>query len=370
MKKILILTQNLDTGGVQKSASMLANSLSDDYECTLLLFEESKPINYHISENIKIEYIPMKKLDINEPDAGMKIFDYRKKELSKFIQKIKPDLIFSYEDYHNILSLSVDSDAKRIISCRISLKNVYTESSKVHLMNPEFYFDNITKLYKNAQAVVCVSKFIQKELLEISNEIKAVNLYNGIDQTRILELSTKELKYNSDYILHVGRLHPQKGQKDLISAYHKIHTQIPENLLIIGDGPLKDELQEMINFYNLSHRVTLMGNIPEPYHYMSKANFCVTPSYQEGFSNTVLEMLFTSAVIASRYSGHDEILNDYANLFDIGDVDKLSALMLKYSNNKNALKELRKMQKNDVESFSVEKSMQDYTQLIENIING
>lgn len=369
MKKILILTQNLDTGGVQKSAALLANSLSHSYECTLLLFEDSKPINYSLCETIKIETISMKKVDVSDEDSGIKIFNHRKKELSLFVQKMKPDLIFSYEDYHNILSLSIDSDAKRIISCRISLKNVYTKSSKVHLLTPEFYFENITKLYKNAQAVVCVSEFIKKELLEISDGINALNIYNGIDKSRILELSNKNINLEFSYILHVGRLHPQKGQKDLILAFHKIHTKIPQNLLIIGDGIIKNELQEMIDSYNLSHRVFLMGNIPEPYCYMYKADFCIMPSYQEGFSNTILEMLSTSAVVASRYNGHDEILNDYENLVDVGDIDRLSALMLKYSTDKSTTQELKELQKIDVEPFTTEKSMKNYKQLISHVLN-
>ncbi|ABB43468.1 Glycosyl transferase, group 1 [Sulfurimonas denitrificans DSM 1251] len=370
MKKILFLTQNLDIGGVQKSVSMLANSLSDIYDCSLLLFEESKPICYLLRENITVETVQMQKMDLSDEDSGINIFNYRKKELSKFVQKLRPDLIFSYEDYHNILSLSIDSDAKRIISCRISLKNVYTKSSRVHLLTPDFYFENITKLYKNAQAVVCVSDFIKKELLDISEKINALNIYNGIDKSMILEQSSKEVNLDFSYILHVGRLHPQKGQKDLIRAYHKIHANISQNLLLIGEGLLRDELQEMINSYNLSHRVFLMGNISEPYHYMHKADFCIMPSYQEGFSNTVLEMLSTSALIASKYSGYDEILNDYGNLFDVGDIDALSALILKYSNDKSITKELKKLQKNDVEPFTTEKSMQNYKQLISHVLLG
>ncbi|MDD2448202.1 MAG: glycosyltransferase [Sulfurimonas sp.] len=369
MKKIVIFTQNLDTGGVQKSASMLANFLSKIYKVTVILAEDNKEIKYNLSSFIEIYKIKTKKFDLTKEDSGLKILNYRVEQLDTILNKLEPDLIFSYEDYNNILSLSVSSKAKRVLSCRISLANVYTKSSRVHLLSPEFYFEKISTLYKEAKAVVCVSRFIREEILSISDEIKAINIYNGIDQARVLNLSQQEVNLHNNYILHVGRLHPQKGQKDLILAYHKVHTKISQKLLIIGEGSLRSELEELISRLGLSHRVFFMGNIIEPYHYMNKADFCVMPSYQEGFSNTVLEMLFTSAVVASKYDGHDEILNDYGNLFDVGDIDRLSTLMLKYANEKNTLKELKDLQKNDVASFDVEKSMTNYLHLIESIIN-
>jgi len=368
--RVLILTQNLDTGGVQKSVAMLANALCKFYDCTLLLFEDNKPMQYSLREDIEVRAIATLEVDICQPDIGREIFSYRRSELSKVVDSLEPSLIFSFEDYHNILSLEIDSSAKRIVSCRISLQNFYTASSKIHLLDSDFYFQHIRKLYKKADAVVCVSQFIKNEVLDLCGDINAINLYNGVDQQRLIQGQDKIIEVGFDYILHVGRLHPQKGQEDLIRAYAMIHKQIPQKLVIIGDGTSKDELMCLVETFALAEKVIFLGNINEPYHYMKKAKFCIIPSHQEGFSNTVLEMMFLSTLLASKYNGYNEILHDYGNLFDIGDVEKLAALILKYSLDTEALSGLKHSQFIDVQPFTIEKSMQNYIELIGTIING
>lgn len=369
MAKIVILTQNLDTGGVQKSAAMLAEWL--EHECIVVLCEDHKPIRYPLPTRVRIETIPTKPVDITLEGAGEEIFTYRVGMLEALMRRLAPDLIVSYEDYHNILSLSIECPAKRIVSCRISLHNLYTPDAKIHLMPSSFYFERIGALYPKAEAVVCVSRFVCDEIDKIAVGSRALTIYNGVDMERIGMAVEPLAPMSVPLIVHVGRLHPQKGQMDLIQAFARIVDRIPHRLVIIGEGMLYQPLLNEAKKLGIDHRVECLGNISEPYPYMHIADIVVIPSYQEGFSNTVLEaMVCKGGVIAARYDGHDEILRDYGNLFDPGDIDALGKIMERFLNDDALRAILKENQFRDVGVFELRASRERYRDLIEEVLRG
>lgn len=369
MAKIVVLTQNLDTGGVQKSVAMLAGWIK--HECTVVLFEDHKPICYALPKRVRIETIPTKTVDITLEGAGEEIFAYRVRMLETLMDRLAPDLIISYEDYHNILSLSIECPARRIVSCRISLHNLYTTDAKIHLMRSSFYFEQIGALYPKADAVVCVSRFVCQEIAKIALGSRPMTIYNGVDPHSIAT-ETKPLSPSDiPVIVHVGRLHPQKGQMDLIKAFAQIAETIPHRLEIIGEGNLHQTLVETAQKLGISNRVDFLGNIPQPYSYMRRADIVVIPSYQEGFSNTVLEaMVCKGGVIAARYDGHDEILHDYGNLFEPGDTDALGRIMAHFIRDETARTALKEKQFHDAGAFELHVSQKRYQDLIEEVLCG
>lgn len=369
MAKIVILTQNLDTGGVQKSAAMLAEWL--EHECIVVLCEDHKPIRYPLPTRVRIETIPTKPVDITLEGAGEEIFTYRVGMLEALMRRLAPDLIVSYEDYHNILSLSIECSAKRIVSCRISLHNLYTPDAKIHLMPSSFYFERISTLYPKADAVVCVSRFVCDEIEKIALGSRALTIYNGVDVERIGMASETLPPLDVPVIVHVGRLHPQKGQMDLIKAFARIADRIVHRLEIIGDGMLRQPLVEAAKNLGIENRIDFLGDVFEPYRYMRRADLVVIPSYQEGFSNTVLEaMVCKGGVIAARYDGHDEILHDYGNLFNPGDSDALGNIMARFLGDEAARTALKEKQFCDVGRFELRTSRERYHDLIEEVLHG
>lgn len=91
-------------------------------------------------------------------------------------------------------------------------------------------------------------------------------------------------------ILTVGRLVTEKQQAILIEAFATVVEHLPEwRLSILGEGPLRPELESQIERLAITHRVTLHGHMDDPMpHYESAAIF-VLPSAYEGTSNALLE---------------------------------------------------------------------------------
>lgn len=88
----------------------------------------------------------------------------------------------------------------------------------------------------------------------------------------------------------VARFSPQKNHDFLIDIFHKIHLQNPNStLLLVGDGDLKEQLQQKVSRLNISDSVKFLGmrtDIPE---LMQAIDVIISPSVFEGFGISVLE---------------------------------------------------------------------------------
>jgi len=350
MKKIVIFTQNIDIGGVQKSSSALANFLTKFYQVYIVLAEDNKKIRYKLHPSIKISMIKTKKFDLTKKSTALKIFHYRIKELDKILYIIKPSLVFSYEDYNNFISLKTKYKTKKIVSVRVSIDNY--KNKNVHLFNESFYKSNCKKLYKN-QKVLVVSKAIQKNIPH------AKVIYNGIANQKALKNPFQ------NYILNVGRLDEQKGQADLIEAFNSIKDKTNHNLIIVGDGKLREKLELLIAQLKLQKRVLLVG-FDNPYKYHDNASFFVFPSYYEGFPNALLEAIKSNlAVLSYDFPGSEEILQ---KRIEIGDIQELAKSMLYLLENEQEREKIVLNNEQFISSLSLSKTLKNYKFQIDKMI--
>jgi CDP-glycerol glycerophosphotransferase (TagB/SpsB family)/glycosyltransferase involved in cell wall biosynthesis len=92
------------------------------------------------------------------------------------------------------------------------------------------------------------------------------------------------------WFVTVGRLSPEKNHARLIRAFAAVHTAHPETrLLIVGRGPLRDDLQAQIDDLGLSDAVTLTGAYQNPFAIMAAADCFVLSSVYEGQPMVLLE---------------------------------------------------------------------------------
>ncbi|WP_141082914.1 glycosyltransferase, partial [Campylobacter vicugnae] len=83
--------------------------------------------------------------------------------------------------------------------------------------------------------------------------------------------------------INVARLSIEKDQEKLIRAFKDVNTKYPNTkLIILGDGPLKEKLENLIKRLKLKKSVFLLGRISNPYPYLKKADCFVMSSNHEG----------------------------------------------------------------------------------------
>jgi|Deesub1362A_J573_1020465.scaffolds.fasta_scaffold00162_22 glycosyltransferase involved in cell wall biosynthesis len=110
----------------------------------------------------------------------------------------------------------------------------------------------------------------------------------------------------------VARLHEQKGVDILIDAAHIILKKgIRMGVLIVGDGPLKDELILRAGQKELGNNVRFVGFQRDVYGYLSLLDVFVLPSRWEGFGLSIIEAMATGLpVVATRVGGIPEVVED------------------------------------------------------------
>ncbi len=133
-------------------------------------------------------------------------------------------------------------------------------------------------------------------------------------------------------VLAVGRLEAQKGFDLLLAAYAALADRQPDwDLVILGEGPARARLQDLVRAAGLAGRVHLpgrAGNMPQWYR---RADLYVLSSRFEGFPNTLVEAMMygVPAVSFDCDTGPRDIIRDDINglLVPPGDAQRLRAAM-------------------------------------------
>lgn len=120
---------------------------------------------------------------------------------------------------------------------------------------------------------------------------------NGIDidkfifNKQIREKIRQELNIQEKKVIgHIGRFAEQKNHEFLIDIFNEIQNKDKNTvLLLLGDGPLKEKIQEKVNNLNLSDKVLFLGVKQNAYDYMQAMDVFLFPSLYEGLGRVLIE---------------------------------------------------------------------------------
>jgi glycosyltransferase involved in cell wall biosynthesis len=132
-------------------------------------------------------------------------------------------------------------------------------------------------------------------------------------------------------ILSVGSLIKQKDHAALIRSFALLPQELNAKLIILGEGPLRQKLEELISWLGLHERVSMPGFVTDPYPWFRSADLFVLSSQWEGFGNVIVEALECGVPVVSTDcpSGPSEILDNgiYGRLVPVGNDIELAAAM-------------------------------------------
>lgn len=219
--------------------------------------------------------------------------------------------------------------------------------------------------------VIAISEAVSKHLIndfKLSSE-KVKLVYNGIRVKRREEFDQKQLRHkfglkDAPVAGIVARLSPVKGHKYLLEAMRYVtSTRVDAQLLIVGDGPSKQELVNLTEKFNLKEHLIFIpsrGNLEEIFALM---NVYVSPSLQEGLGLSVLEAMANYVPVAAFASGGiKDIIKHEINglLVEPFAVKDLAGAILRLIIDEELASSIKEAAYNFVkEKFSVEKMAQE-----------
>ena len=192
----------------------------------------------------------------------------------------------------------------------------------------------LTEKINHAEFVVAISSFGRSQLYRWCDYTQWPKLHIarcGVDDQFLQQGSTPI--QDTPTLVCVGRLCEQKGQLLLLEAAHRlIQEGTPLNLILVGDGDLRPEVETRIDDYGLTNHVTITGwaSGAEVQKYLKQSRALVLPSFAEGLPVVIMESLALGRPVISTYvAGIPELVTSGVCgwLVTAGSVDDLVVAM-------------------------------------------
>lgn len=374
-KKIIFFIPSLEAGGGERIVSEISLNLPKNFNPIIVILRNI--IFYPYKGKLLSLNIPHK----NNPFLKLYYFIVTWIKFRKIVKKENPDYTMSLGNLPHIIN---------ILSGKNSIVRIGNLQSKNYNGIKKILFKYLMRiLFKKTERIVIISKGLKKDLTENFDvpEVKMKLIYNPIDIKKIQKLSKEpiEKKYKKIFehpvIFNLGRLSEQKNQHQLIKAFKKIKKEYPDlKLVILGDGPLKNNILNLISELNLKNDVYLLGVQKNPFKFLSKSKLCVFSSLWEGFGIIITEALACNIPIISTDcdSGPRDILApetnpyhktttiEYAKYGILVPIDNeriLSEAMIKILSDKNLYKQYKERSLERAYYFDIKKIIKDYASL-------
>src|SRR3989344_4859122 len=375
--KILYVITQAEMGGAQRYLYDLATSFeAQNYDISVAIGQsQDKSLIYLLrSKNLPVYELKRLVRAISPINDFWAIF-----ELRKLYQKIKPDIIHLNSTKAGIIG----SLANHTIT-KISYKVIYTAhgwvfNEPMSKIKKWLYWglEKITSRPKDK--IICVSAFDYQTAIKykIAGTKKLITIHNGLD-TDTLEFLPKEealnklisnFKFqisNSSIIIGtIANFYKTKGLEYLIGSTKILisNSQYPIFLIIIGDGELRPQLEELIKKYDLENNIILAGRQENASQYLKAFDIYVSSSVKEGLPYSILEAMAAELpIITTAVGGVPEMIKDNDNGLLIEPKNyKILAEKIKYLiENKPLAQRLGKQARQDVkENFSKEKMIRE-----------
>jgi L-malate glycosyltransferase len=229
----------------------------------------------------------------------------------------------------------------------------------------------VKKILMNADKVVGMSLDIIERATTYYNISRKIELIPHSIKRPLFAPKTREaLGYSPDDILliTVGRLIPRKGVHDLIYAIQSQHENV--KLLIIGDGPERQKLQELAASLRVSDRICFLGYVSEEtkFQILNIADIYVSATCHEGFGLVFLEAMAVGLpIISYDNGGHVDFLSDNQSgfLVRLGDLRALIQRIKVLSEAADLRRRMGQWNRQRVEDYYISRCAAKYQALYE-----
>ncbi|MFX1466707.1 MAG: glycosyltransferase family 4 protein, partial [Promethearchaeota archaeon] len=190
--------------------------------------------------------------------------------------------------------------------------DIYDPSKTKNLFRRFFLNPSCRYVLKNADSLTSISQDIKNRAMALVERKDITVIPYGVNTDLFNPNKRKNSKRkefdwkNSKIILSVGRLIKRKGYEYLLNAIPKVLRDFPESLfVIVGDGPERTHLTQLINKLEINDNVLFLGNVsnenlPEIY---ANSDLFILPSLHEGLGIVYLEAMASGLPIITTNSG-------------------------------------------------------------------
>lgn len=345
-KKVLFVNGNLHVGGIERSLIDLLTHLDySRYEVDLFLIEEKGELVGELPSNVHLicadlyktygSFISVIKNNLFNGELKLVITKIIIILSHLFGNKALRLLCLLYnvgKKYDCAIAYRVGFSLE-VVSYGIHSKKKYCWwHNGLCNYNPE-EINTIQRAWNDFDAIIAVSKGCRQMILSsfpklLPKRVKVIP--NMVDIDRINTLAGLESPYSNDdstlTIITVSRLCWEKHIEDIPQIASELIKQGVRQLkwYIVGEGDMRERIEEEIRSYSVEDYVYLLGTQPNPYPYIKYADMMVHTSHVESQGLTILEaMALRTSCVAVASMGPREYLNDSNGILTGQSIDSL-----------------------------------------------
>lgn len=366
MIKICYIIGQLGKGGAEKQLYELLKGINRDmfYPIVVNLSNGGYWENEIQRLGIKVVALPRKKN-----------FEFtRLFELIKLLKKIKPHIVHTYmysaNSYGRIAAIL--TRVPIIIASERNLPELRKDKNRYQL-----FWDKLLAAFSDG--IVCNSFEAANSLIKkySFNFEKVFTIHNGINAKGFLKenSSNRKKKLASKVIGTIGRLCLQKNHKfflDMAKVILNILKDSSIKFLIVGNGPLRNELEDYSKKLGIENNVVFTGERSDIPELLQSMNIFVMSSLYEGMSNAIMEaMLSGLPVVATDVGGNRELIvqNETGYLCPLKDTEAFVNIIVSLINNESKAKKLGENGRRKIlNEFTIEKMIQNTESIYKNLL--
>jgi N-acetylgalactosamine-N,N'-diacetylbacillosaminyl-diphospho-undecaprenol 4-alpha-N-acetylgalactosaminyltransferase len=299
--RALFVINSLAGGGAERVFTTLVDRLSrsaGQFAITVALLDNETEEAYRLPAGVRVA-----RLDTRGSLLRSVI------RTRKLVRQLRPDVTLSFLSRANVAAILAmrSSGGAAVISERVNT-TAHLKTGRLGVLSRLL----IRNTYPSAQRIIAVSEGVARTLeSDFAVEPARISvIYNPVDIARIGSFAAQEpaIPVNTVDFVTMGRLVDNKNTAMAIRALAKAETE--GNLIVLGEGPLRENLIALAASLGLADRVRFPGFLDNPYAVLARAGCYLLTSNAEGFPNAMLEAMAVGLPVVATDcpSGPAEIL--------------------------------------------------------------
>jgi glycosyltransferase involved in cell wall biosynthesis len=360
-RRVAMLHRGMAGGGIERSLVNLAEGLlARGCSVDFVLFRGDGPHMAGIPESARVICL--------ETDRTLIAIA----PLVGYLRRERPAAMLSFIPQTNLIAVLAAALARADTRIAVSDRNHVSSRREVAPLKDRVAYRICPLAYRHADRLVANSVGVADDVADqytIPRERIEV-IYNPVTGPFIEEAARRPMDHpwfadgQPPVFLNMGRLAPQKDQAMLLRAFARVRARRPARLMILGEGPLRSELEGLVSELEIEESVALPGFVAEPFGYLARSAAFILSSRFEGCPNVVVEALACGTPVVSTDcpSGPSEILDSgrFGTLVPVGDEIAMSAAMEAVLDSPPAAEMLRSR----ATIFSIDRAAERYERLL------
>lgn len=313
------------------------------------------------------------------------LFDYPPYELvlaSKLVDVVKYEKLDLLHVHYAIPHASAAYMARQILASQgLNVPFITTlHGTDITLVGKDPSFEPvITFAIEQSDAVTAVSDSLRKDTYEhfdVKRKIEVIPNFVCLDHYKPgnnLDLKAKYAPNGERILVHTSNFRKVKRVMDTVQVFAKVREQMPAKLLLIGDGPERQVVENECREQNICGDITFLGKMNDPEDILAISDVFLLTSEIESFGLAALEAMASAVPVISTNTGGIPEVNTHGFsgfLSDVGDIDDMAQNALKILKDDSTLLQFKENALKQAEKFDVRNILPKYEAVYASVLEG